>query len=58
MKTKPLINEVHVDKYKLNDRHMADFLQLFTAEYNSIPENLLNKIDLSINNAVNHIINI
>jgi hypothetical protein len=37
---------------------MADFLQLFTAEYNSIRENLLNEIDLSVNNAVNHIINI
>jgi hypothetical protein len=37
---------------------MANFLQLFTAEYNSIRENVLNEIDLSINNAVHHIIKI
>jgi hypothetical protein len=37
---------------------MADFLQLFTVGYNSIPENLLNEIDISIDNKGNQIINI
>jgi hypothetical protein len=39
-----------------NSIDRADFLQSFTAEFNSIRNNLLNEIELSIDNAVNRII--